>query len=634
MPANATDLSIDYIDSTDYDVLSSKIKDLKSLLCDLTNDSIATRKLRYTEIDIEAERKAGRLAPDEMYVASHIIDTNIRREQSSYIQYITQSPRAVILKDLQDAAFDLSLLEQDLTSKLRFDGWQLGSYANIDGFQSNGYGVCETIQDINNPGHIGREYVQYGDLAFISDTRDLQACEFIARQYYFNKTKLLNLTKAEKPEDKWNKEQVDKILSQNPTNDTPVINYTSSQDKSLYKIQKIMFRVKGVVQVAWCCHGICDDWLRKPRPLFLGRRKINQKAAKVARFIGKVPAPVLQKLVPELTNSHVNQVKAGKPPSDEDYETQYPYFLYPYLISENDTIMNLKGRTFLDQDTQSAVSSMISCTITQARRAAGLYFSRDDADPNSDFLMQKNVFFKTGCLINGKVKEMRIEAPDPSMFSAIQMLVSSNQQETSQVNFAESNKQKDSRKTAKAVEAATQQSQQLSGTQVTLYSIALKAQYSYEIDIIKSRVLCGLIDVNPQVFPLYQRTFSVKPSGDVDVIEKQQLVTTMMQAWAVVQNTPIAQAFLLKLIEKMFPDDAASYASMFQQAQQQQSSQQQQMLQQALQLAKRTADGIINLSKHPEFFSETGRVHAYPIVEQAAEKFEDIMQQMQGGQKQ
>ena len=173
------DTSTEYINSTDYKKLERKIVNLKDVTFDLTSKLLASRKLRYAEVDIEIERKGGRIAPDELYVPLHIIDTNIRREQSSYVQYITQSPRAVILKDRSDPAFDLSLLEVDLTEKLRFDGWQLSMYANIDGFQANGYGVMETVQDLNNPGELGREYVQYGDFAFIADTRDLQKCEMI-----------------------------------------------------------------------------------------------------------------------------------------------------------------------------------------------------------------------------------------------------------------------------------------------------------------------------------------------------------------------------------------------------------------------------------------------------------------------
>ncbi len=343
--------------------------------------------------------------------------------------------------------------------------------------------------------------------------------------------------------------------------------------------------------------------------------------------------PAIKKLNPELTDDHIGQIKDGLIPSDELYETAYPYFLYPYLISENDTIACLKGRVFLDQDCQNACSSLMSSTLTQARRAAGLYFSKDTSDPNDDFLMQKNIHFKSGAIINGKLKEMRLDAPDPSMFSAINLLMSANQQETSQVNFAETNRQNDSRKTATAIKASLSQQQQLSGVQVTLLSVALKSQYTYEIEIIKSRVLAGLIKVSPLLLSLYKRDFTIKPSGDTDVIEKQQIIQSMTSAWPVMQNTPAAQAFLSDLLEKMFPDQAAKYIGTFQQAEQQKNSQQAQAVQQAMGVAQQVGAGIINLAKHPEMFSETGRVHAYPVVEQAAQQFEQLEQQMKGQQK-
>jgi len=627
------DTYTEYINSTKYSVLVGKINNLNDISFDLTSKSLASRRLRYAEIDIEVERKAGRIAPDELYVPQHVIDTNIRREQSSYIQYITQSPRAVILKDKNEASFDLSLLEVDLTEKLRWDGWQLPAYANIDGFQANGYGVCETIYDDTKSGNIAREYVQYGDFCFIADTRDLQKVEMLGRAYYFTRTRLKELSEKDSPNEKWNTEQVKKILDAEPNDEqSNIYTGTTTINRSLYKIFKIMFRVKGIVQVAWVCPKICDDWLRAPRPLYLGRRKINQDAAKAARFVGKVPAKMIQAVNPALTDKHIEQVKSGFPPSDEVYETMYPYFLYPYLISENDTIANLKGRVFLDQDTQNAASSLISSLLTKTRRSSGLYFSKDTPDPNDDFLLQKNIAFRIGSLINGKIKEFQLAAPDAALFQALNTLIASNQQETSQVNFAENNRQGDSRKTATAIKASMSQQQQLSGTQVTLFSIATKAQYTYECELIKSRVLSGFIKVNPTVFPLYQREWTVKPSGDVDVIEKQQKIQLMQQTWPVYQNTPASQAFLTDLTELMFPDNAPKYLKAFQDAQQQQQSQQGQMMQQGLQLAKQLGDEIVTLSKKPEMFSETGRVHALPIVEKYATQYQQITQQLTGGQ--
>jgi hypothetical protein len=633
----STDKSTEYINSTEYRKLASKINNLRDVAFDLTAKALASRKLRYADVDIEIERKSGRIAPDELYVPLHIIDTNIRREQSSYIQYVTQSPRAVILKDKQDPAFNLSLLETDLTEKLRFDEWHAGMYANIDGFQSNAYGIMETTQEQNNPGELGREYVQFGDFAFIADTRDLQKTEMVGRAYYFTKTKLNSLVNS--VDDPWDKEQVDKIITGEPNDEqSQIYSGTSTVNRSLYKIFKVMFRVKGIVQVAWACPKTCDDWLRAPRPLFLGRRKINNEVAKVAPILAKVMAQPINKemalagvkqLNPSLKDSHIEQMQNNLPPSDEEFETQFPYFLYPYLISENDTIANLKGRVFLDQATQNAASSLMSCTLTQARRAAGLYFSKDTTDPNDDFLMQKNIHFKTGAIINGKLKEMKLDAPDPSMFSAINLLISANAQETSQVNFAESNKQQDSRKTATAIKASMQQQQQLSGVQVTLFSTALKKQFTYECEIIKSRVLAGLIKVSQPLAALYARNWTVKPSGDVDVIEKQQLIVSMQNAWPIIQNTAAAQAFLSDLLEKMFPENAAKYIGIFQEAEKQKNSQQAQQTQQLMATAKQVGEGISELAKHPEFFSESGVIHALPIVQQVAKQYEQFSQSAQ-----
>lgn len=635
--ATGTDSALEYINTTDYKKLVSKINNLKDISFDLTNKSLASRRLRYAEVDVERERKDGRLAPDEIYVPLHIIDTNIRREQSAYIQFITQSPRMVILNDRDDHSFDLSLLEKDLTEKLRFDGWQPPMYANIDGFQANGYGIMETVMDMDNPGKIGREYVQFGDFSFIADTRNLQKCEMVGRAFYFTRTKLQSLTDSKVEQDAWDKKQVDKILKAEPNDEqSQIFSGTTTINRSLYKVMKVMFRVKGVVMVGWCCPIICDDWLRAPRELYLGRRTLHEGANKYFSAIQKAPPvthPLMKKGIQmmnnDITDEHFDQMAKGKPASDPEYETEYPYFLYPYLISENDTIACLKGRVFLDQDTQNAASSLMSSTLTKARNSAGLYFSKDTADPNDDFLMQKNIYFKRGALINGKVKEFQLEAPDPAMFSAINLLISANQQETSQINFAETNRQNDSRKTATAIKAATQQQQQLSSVQVTLFSVALKDQLTYESMIIRSRVMAGLIQVTPVLQQLYARNWTIKPSGDIDVIEKQQMIQAMQQAWPVVQQTGAAIPFMTDLMEKMFPDNAAKYVSAIQQQMQQQQSAQAQQQQQMIGMAKQIGQQIIQLSKEPTMFSETGMIHAMPIVKDVAGKLQQLMQGQQ-----
>ena len=142
----------DYINTVDYKKLEHKLNQINTILEDAVSKTVASRRLRYVDIDIEVEREAGRIQPDEMYIPVHTIDTNIRREQPAYIQYIAQSPRAVILEDVDDDAVELSALEKDLTKKLRYDGWQKPLFATIDGFQANGFSILEVVQDFINSG--------------------------------------------------------------------------------------------------------------------------------------------------------------------------------------------------------------------------------------------------------------------------------------------------------------------------------------------------------------------------------------------------------------------------------------------------------------------------------------------------
>src|SRR5665213_233051 len=169
--------SVEYIDSTDYKTLEPRLRDLRETMDDLVIQQRASRKLRYAEVDVEFERDAGNLQPDELFVSRHLINNNIQREQSPYIQYITQSPRAVILEDSLTPALDLAVLERDLTKKIRYDGWQLSMFSNIDCFQANGYAVMELVRDESQIGEISYESVEFADFGFVADCRDIQQLE-------------------------------------------------------------------------------------------------------------------------------------------------------------------------------------------------------------------------------------------------------------------------------------------------------------------------------------------------------------------------------------------------------------------------------------------------------------------------
>lgn len=586
----------EYVNKTDYTSLKDRIVKLCDTMDDMQAKLKSSRRLRYAEIDIEAERKAGRIAPDELYIPQHLVDANIRREQSAYIQYITQSPRACILQDFYTPSNDTSVIERDVTNRVRYEGWQTSLYRVIDSFQQDGYSVAEVVHDQSKSGELAIEEVSIGDFGFTLDSRDLQLCEMLVRRYYFPRTTLLAFTKPETEGGRgWSTEQVNVVIS-STVGSNSANNNSSYRDHSLFRVEKVMFRVNGIVHVGWSCSEKCSDWLLAPRPLYIGRQKKNT-------------------LVDMLK-------KRTSRPYSSTYETQYPYFLFTYLVSENPTVSELKGRVYLDQDTQEGASSLMSSYVTAHRRGAGLYFSKNVSDPNDDILMQKNVYFKTGALINSQVTQFQLRAPDASMLGAIQGLITQNQSEAGQVNFAAQNRQ-DSRKTATEIQASQQTQQQLSTVQVVLFSTSLRQMYQTMFDVIQSRVVAGLIEIDPVIRQLYSRKYIVKPSGDTDVIERQQKIAAMQQAWPVMQNTPANAVFLSKLLTLLFPDDAPQYNAVIAQAQQQQQQQQAQQAQMQQQgMLQRAVQVITGFVNNPTFVTPEGK-------KAALEMEKELVQQLQ-----
>jgi len=499
------------------------IKKLVSVMEEQDKVLKTNRNLRYAEIDIEAERKAGRIAPDELYVPQHVIDANIRREQSVYVGYLTAPPRSLVLSNIQNPSTVTEPIERDITNRIRYDGWQMPLYRAVDSMQQNGYGVVEIVQDQSKPGHLVIQDVAYDDFGYCLDSKDIQSAEMITRQYHFTKTQLIALTKIKDPTKRFDIEQVERIVT---AKDREAEDY---KETSLFKVEKVMFRKKGVVQVGWSCQLKCDDWLRAPRPLYIGR----QRRSPIGFWM-------------------------------KDFETDYPFFILPYTITENTTIRQFRGRAYFDQDVQEAISSLMSSVVTGYRRSTYFMFSKDiDNDPNGDVATQ-TVVVGNGKVVNSKVRQFMLAAPDATSLSAIQALTSANLQEQSQINYAANNRQ-DSRKTATEIQAAQQNSQQLSTIQLALFSTSIKAIYSTFFEVCRSRVLAQLIlDLPPQLVELYGATYSIRPAGDSDVVERQQKIQQMQQAWPVMEHTPAAQMFLSKLLMLLFPEDAPQYLTAFQ----------------------------------------------------------------------
>ena len=501
-------------DFTKYEDATTQIRELLDVIGTLGSTASENRNSRKLDINVEAERSDGHLDEDEFLVPAHIIDTNIRREQSKYVAYITGSRRSAIFTSITEPTTATGELERDFTDKTRYSGWQVPLFKIIDGMQLHGYSIAEVQFDEDKSGHFAVEAVNYEDFGFPADTRDIQACEMIAHRHYFTALQLRDMV----DNDDFNEDVVDILLGDNP--DSSSASYVDVE--SLYEIEKVMFKHENKVFVAWSCCTKCDDWLREPRSLYLGRRD-------------------------------------GETLQDE---IDYPYVIFPYMILEDSAIQNATGRAFSDRTVQETITSLMSSFVTAHRRAANFYFAKENEDPNNTNV-QTSVRFQPGALIDANIKQFQLTPPDTSMVAAIQSLMSQNAQEQSQINYAAMNR-KDSRKTATEIQAASSEAQQLSSTQVSLFSIALKDVYEWCWRIYQSRVVAGALRPAASLDLFLNHEFNIKPAGDVDVIERQEKSQKMMMAWQVVSQTPLAPVFLQNMMRLMFPDEGESYAKMLQ----------------------------------------------------------------------
>ncbi len=525
---------------------------IKALLGEWANEFEATkerRDKRRIAIDKDREKQAGNLDQDEVWIPLRVIDSNIRKELAKHTAYLTKSPRSIICTCVEDGSVDGSLIEKDFTNRARYNGWEKSFLNWADGVETHAWDFVEILYDSSKPGHFKVDHIGHDKLMFPRGARDIQAEDFVVRKIPYTNSDLITLVKTRG----FDAKQISLIVNSNKQgeSDANLKRYGSVE------IEKVFFKhTDGFVYVAWSYVDVCSDWIKAPRKLFLGQTQANPNFD-VALGESEENTPFIQL-----------------------YETSYPIEIDVYSFSEDECIMHLEGRVDLDADKAEAATSLMSSACTMMRRACQTYWS---ADGNSDgteweeaqttVKVEANRVFKKG------LKPFNMPAPEAGIFNAVYQIIGQSQQESGDVNYAvQSNKS--TRKTSAEVKLAEKDNDMLSSVQVTLRSIALRNTFTRCFDIYKSRVLAGLIVVQPQVFNLLKAySWIIKPAGDVDVIERQQKINKMMSSWPVYEQSGAKNVFLAKLTKLLFPDEADQYIKAMVQAEQEG-----QLMQQMLQL--------------------------------------------------
>lgn len=567
----------------DYTDAIIRLKALHQKWSGEETETTRRRMLRNIDINPKALRDSGKLRPDETIIPIRMVDTNIRREQPAYINYLKGSQRLSIFKCIDDVKLDCQNIESEFTSGMQYVGWETPHFKVLDGSQTHGWDSVEVVYDASKPLHVSIEQVGHENLFFGLESLKTDSCEILIRKYSFSQMQL----KTSVSEFGFVEQQVELLLDKTKGSPTEIDNNIP--------VYKILFKykhpetAKTCVYVAWYSDKDgCTDWLKVPTKLYLGRRKQVQ-------VMVDVPNPVHQKLkatlpldgsigISPLIPETIQQPQMQWQDIDE---TEFPIFLLPYSETEQQTIISHKGRVFFDQYKQEAVTSIASGFTNALNRASNVYGSVANSDPGRTAApKQLDTSLEHGKIYDTKIDFWGHNYPDPMTLNALQYFSVQNSEETGQTSFAVNNRQ-DSRKTAAEINTANQQQQLLSGVQVSLYSTFLRQVYSFVWLIVQSQALqdkIKFLQIEQQipnmmsqqgfkVIKVNNKTiiglqYDIRAAGDVDVIQRAETRQKMQTDYPVLATTSLASAFLQEYVRLSYPSMADKWIPILQQGDQ------------------------------------------------------------------
>lgn len=491
---------------TDFRIIAPRIDSLQKHWQQELAETHRRRLVRHSNDSVLRLRETGAIKPHETHIPRRICDSNIRREQPARINYISQSRDLAKFRPLTKLPdLPIEALEREFTEFGQYPGWQMPLFQTVDGASTHGWDAIEVLFDISKPGHFYNRHIGHEYLWFSPDLSDIQEAPLAPVIYGASLPQLDEYVDSFgfKPE------QVDHVRK--------ALKAQEDAADSKVRLFKVYIKEGNVVWVGWHSE-YCRDWLKTPERLYLG---------------------IIEK-------------------GQQRVEKKYPIKVLRYDISENELITEIRGRVFRDEHDQEAMTQATTALINRLIVSSWVLFTRKDPTEGVGE-QQTEMKLKNGAIVDPG-SFFSLDPPDPGLFSAIMALLNLNSNEANQVNYAAMNR-KDSRKTAKEMDVAENQAAQLSAVDVMLLSLFLQETFTLDWDIFRSQVLQEkIISALPAWKQYYEGQYILMPSGDSDVIRRQEINAAMKQDWPVMQTTGAAEAFLADLLRASpYAENAEKY---------------------------------------------------------------------------
>lgn len=551
---------------------------LKELVDQFESEKIATRlnrERRQIDVNIEQLRSEGKLAQDEPFIPIRVIDNNISKEKPAYIAYLQQSRRLVIFHDSIEPTKKHEKLESAFTRGMSYNGWLTPHFKVVDGSQLHGWDWAEAVFDETKPLHAAIEHVGHECLILPRDTQDIQACARIMREFKLTRTQLKGFVRKFG----FNKERVDELFNSNDKSGNQTSPADAVKRDRSFTVYRVYCKYEGAVWVKWYAPG-CNGWLKEPEKLYLGVDEKQQVPIETPRQYPALQA--MQEGIPVPPDATVDEngiATWNEQTTEEQWvpveETEYPFSIYIYDETEEKEIVLHKGRAFKDKFTQEGMTAGWSSVMRGHLRASMQIAAPTNPTMNGSKLQSNEI--KDRAILKEPMEFLTMAYPDPAMLQALQGLDLKNAQQTNQNTYALQTKD---RVTAKQISTAEKDQNLVTGVQVSNFAQYVRDIYTRIWRIVKSQAQQDLIQlvgdfevavdpatgqqvstfVNDQA--VLQIPFDIRPAGDVDYVQRNELIQQMQQFWPVVQNTPVAGAFLGKMLKLQFAEDGELWAEM------------------------------------------------------------------------
>lgn len=481
------------------------------------------RTVRKNRINVaELRNKQDKpILSDETVIPDRTIDMNIRSEKGPYVSYVE---KPTVILDFSDSALpnnNLTPLAVWHASLIRQGDWKLPKFLAIDALLLHGASYKEVVFSENSPSRSVEEYIRREDLIFPEKTKNIQACGRVYRRYEITRSQLADLAR---------KYQFDS------TQVAHIEERSKNKTEASYIYKSYIRNDQGVIYVAWTADTTlgCTGWLKPPTPLQLGLFDIT-------------PSP------------------SGAPTITPRPIKVFPIIVTPYHVEEDEIILETQGRASLDLNDQDALTSLMSATVNGTVRASRFYPTRKagpGATPKNEELFQ----LRHGFLYEGEFSTFQPNYPNNIAVSIAQVLQSRKAQQIGATDYAAMNRQ-DTRKTARELDLAQQTAAELTGPNISLFSLCeFKVEYlRWEIILSGVRMEMALnlpiearhfkvpANIPPEVFS--SPTLIVSMAADAQVVRRAQRESKFLDMWPVVASTPYALPFLESMLSDIFPED-------------------------------------------------------------------------------